>query len=635
MTGWASHTVVDLRAECKKRDLPIKGLKAELVARLEQADKVQETGSATAGGEAVPPLVPPQHTPLRKSSRSTNSVVTPASGSKVNVAATPPARRGSPAGIKSEADSPVPATPTLRSSRTNIASAPAADVSTVAVTPARSAAKATKEEAAQSTSATNLASTEDSIAVSNLNLASAPEAAVEAATQEIKPTDSGALPEMDVDTQIEPVIPLYPAKSDASPSGEIQEMDLDARVARIIANGHPADDPAVLSSSKRKVAEGDQATPETPAKKAKGAEDVARLGAPMESPSKHTTDPSDDRHSEAAHKPGELSILGAATRGRAAGLGLEIHSFKAAPTVAAQPAPAPIDVENIRTNGDHSLARATSNASLLTAPSTASFADQAVGVPGSTVWIKNFTRPLTISAVKQLLSQFGNLENFWMDKIKSNCYVTYDTVDGAAAAIQHCHGLKFPVETGRLLVCEFVKREQADEAIAAAQASKAPPLTNIPPGPHSAFQHDRFGVPGGGGRRISSGLVPPLTAVAGPAMRGRLVQPSAGLQQQQEQQQQEPLYSPPPLPRHAIPSETAFKKTKVHPPIYYRPRTQAEMQGRPPLRDFEERQAPRGAPMLEAVAGDEKEAKKQEQHDAKPGDLDQPGAAVQVASGGS
>ena len=41
MTDWAKLKVVDLKAELKNRDLPQHGLKADLVARLEEAD--QET----------------------------------------------------------------------------------------------------------------------------------------------------------------------------------------------------------------------------------------------------------------------------------------------------------------------------------------------------------------------------------------------------------------------------------------------------------------------------------------------------------------------------------------------------------------------------------------------------------------
>ncbi|RIB10040.1 hypothetical protein C2G38_2043832 [Gigaspora rosea] len=43
--------------------------------------------------------------------------------------------------------------------------------------------------------------------------------------------------------------------------------------------------------------------------------------------------------------------------------------------------------------------------------------------PTSTLYVKNFVRPLTVQMVRELLQQFGEIEYFWMDKIKSHCYV--------------------------------------------------------------------------------------------------------------------------------------------------------------------------------------------------------------------
>ncbi|CAJ0630960.1 2806_t:CDS:2 [Entrophospora sp. SA101] len=74
--------------------------------------------------------------------------------------------------------------------------------------------------------------------------------------------------------------------------------------------------------------------------------------------------------------------------------------------------------------------------------------------PTTTLYIKNFVRPLTLAKVRELLEQYGQIEFFWMDKIKSHCYVKslWDVV--------------FPPETGRKLELEFIDFDKAEELIA-------------------------------------------------------------------------------------------------------------------------------------------------------------------------
>ncbi|CAG8831005.1 10970_t:CDS:2 [Gigaspora margarita] len=82
--------------------------------------------------------------------------------------------------------------------------------------------------------------------------------------------------------------------------------------------------------------------------------------------------------------------------------------------------------------------------------------------PTSTLYVKNFVRPLTIQMVRELLQQFGEIEYFWMDKIKSHCYV------------QACAILR--AETGRPLELEYLTLERAKELIADAEAKTIPPV---------------------------------------------------------------------------------------------------------------------------------------------------------------
>ncbi|CAG8493508.1 1860_t:CDS:2 [Scutellospora calospora] len=99
--------------------------------------------------------------------------------------------------------------------------------------------------------------------------------------------------------------------------------------------------------------------------------------------------------------------------------------------------------------------------------------------PTSTLYIKNFVRPLTFQMVRELLQQFGEIEYFWMDKIKSYCYVQacailqglfYKALASAINARQSLWHVTFPAETGRPLELEYLTPERARELIADAEA---------------------------------------------------------------------------------------------------------------------------------------------------------------------
>ncbi|CAB4391579.1 unnamed protein product [Rhizophagus irregularis] len=93
--------------------------------------------------------------------------------------------------------------------------------------------------------------------------------------------------------------------------------------------------------------------------------------------------------------------------------------------------------------------------------------------PTSTLHIKNFVRPLTIPMVRDLLEQFGRIEYFWMDKIKTHCYVKFETSESAISARETLWHIIFPPETGRPLELEFLTFERAQELIAEAEEKSA------------------------------------------------------------------------------------------------------------------------------------------------------------------
>ncbi|KAM4809131.1 apoptotic chromatin condensation inducer in the nucleus [Rhinophrynus dorsalis] len=80
------------------------------------------------------------------------------------------------------------------------------------------------------------------------------------------------------------------------------------------------------------------------------------------------------------------------------------------------------------------------------------------------VHICNLVRPFTLGQLKELLSRTGTLieDNFWIDKIKSHCYVTYSTVEEAVATRNSLHGVKWPQSNPKFLSVDFAEQDEVD-----------------------------------------------------------------------------------------------------------------------------------------------------------------------------
>ncbi|CAI5743583.1 unnamed protein product [Peronospora destructor] len=75
-----------------------------------------------------------------------------------------------------------------------------------------------------------------------------------------------------------------------------------------------------------------------------------------------------------------------------------------------------------------------------------------------TIRIDNFVRPFTLNAVKELVQEFGSFveEGFWMDAIKTHCFVTYCSSEIAEKARSALDGKVWPPENGRSLGVKLV-----------------------------------------------------------------------------------------------------------------------------------------------------------------------------------
>ncbi|KAH0915811.1 hypothetical protein HID58_030257 [Brassica napus] len=160
--------------------------------------------------------------------------------------------------------------------------------------------------------------------------------------------------------------------------------------------------------------------------------------------------------------------------------------------------------------------------------------------PTDSLRIDRFLRPFTLKAVQELLGKTGNVTSFWMDSIKTHCYVSYSSVEEAAATREAVYNLQWPTNGGRLLTAEFVGSEEVKAKLESppqakppqpqAQAPSRPPATTLPP--------------------------PPPLAKAPPVIE-RLPPPPPLVAEEQEA----PI----------VTLDDLFKKTKAIPRIYYLP----------------------------------------------------------------
>ncbi|XP_027194561.2 uncharacterized protein LOC113789246 [Dermatophagoides pteronyssinus] len=88
--------------------------------------------------------------------------------------------------------------------------------------------------------------------------------------------------------------------------------------------------------------------------------------------------------------------------------------------------------------------------------------------PESTVlFITGLVRPYTLMQLKKLLNSIGEIdeEKFWIDKIKSKCYVTYSSVEEAVETRKNLHNLKWPQSSPKNLCVEFATLEDIDRCL--------------------------------------------------------------------------------------------------------------------------------------------------------------------------
>ncbi|ERM94248.1 apoptotic chromatin condensation inducer in the nucleus isoform X1 [Amborella trichopoda] len=166
--------------------------------------------------------------------------------------------------------------------------------------------------------------------------------------------------------------------------------------------------------------------------------------------------------------------------------------------------------------------------------------------------IDQFLRPFTLKAVQELLAKTGTVSKFWMDHIKTHCYVTYSSEDEAMATRNALYNLQWPSNGGRCLTAEFVDPEEVKVKLEAPLSS---PATTTP---NSNKQNSR--------------QQPPNNATPLPSQPSLSKQPPLA---------RETLAPPPPPSKKPAPPiltlDDLFMKTRASPRIYFLPLSEEQV----------------------------------------------------------
>ena len=91
------------------------------------------------------------------------------------------------------------------------------------------------------------------------------------------------------------------------------------------------------------------------------------------------------------------------------------------------------------------------------------------------IYVRGLSRPFTIQQLKELLSQDGcyDEEKFWIDKVKSQCFVVYENEEIASKTRDRLHRLTWPAGNQRRLVADFASETELEVKLNLIRLDKA------------------------------------------------------------------------------------------------------------------------------------------------------------------
>ncbi|RWS04648.1 hypothetical protein B4U79_02084, partial [Dinothrombium tinctorium] len=101
------------------------------------------------------------------------------------------------------------------------------------------------------------------------------------------------------------------------------------------------------------------------------------------------------------------------------------------------------------------------------------------------IFIRDLVRPFTLLQLKELLGKNGKIveEKFWIDKIKSKCYVAYETEDQAVTTRNALHGIRWPDANPKTLIVDYANEEELQYHLNLEKTG--PGTANVPEAPKS------------------------------------------------------------------------------------------------------------------------------------------------------
>ncbi|KAK7575475.1 hypothetical protein V9T40_011761 [Parthenolecanium corni] len=106
--------------------------------------------------------------------------------------------------------------------------------------------------------------------------------------------------------------------------------------------------------------------------------------------------------------------------------------------------------------------------------------DRALNHEGKSVlYITNLVRPFTVNQLRELLLRTGRIveDGFWIDSIKSRCYVQFETEDEAFETRCALHGIRWPINNPKVLNVQFATQDDLLSAQAQTHESEIPRKT--------------------------------------------------------------------------------------------------------------------------------------------------------------